>query len=294
VSGTYVGTLASGNGTSGVLSVTIDQNAQQIRSVPTTMAATYTVTGTLIINGNQVIVLTGTFDGTTLVISGNNFSFNGTLSSGTLSGTFSGPNGASGSFTVSQGSNGNTVKVYTGTFSGDETGTLNLVVNGTTVSGVAVETDGSAHLLTGTVNGTTISVNGGTVTGTMSQDGNSCTGNWNNGQTGANYASGQWTAAVVSVNIKTYVGTVTGTDGVNAINGVLRIAVNGTTVGAIITGVSSNPVVLTGSTNGTDVKLMEDGVEVASGSFTNNGNNCNGNWNNGHGGSGTWQATLVP
>lgn len=285
--GTYSGTLAGSNGVSGALSISIAQNAQQTSSVPTALVtSTYTVTGSLVINGN-IIVLTGTFDGTTINISGANFTLAGTLSNGTLSGSFIGPNGATGSFTVSKGTNGATVKVYTGTISGSTTGTFNIVVNGSTITGVAVT--GSAHQLTGTVTGNSISINGGTAVGSFTNNGNNCSGTWNDGQGG----SGTWQGTLVDIsNIKVYAGTVTGSGG--SINGVLRVSVNGSTVGAVITGVASNPIVLKGTVSGNDIKLVDDNsTEVASGTFTNNGNNCSGTWDNHQGATGTWQAALV-
>jgi hypothetical protein len=285
VSGTYVGTIGGAGSTSGALSITITQ-ASSLTSVPTTQAATYTVTGTLMVNGNMV-VLTGTFDGTTLTISGNSFSFSGTLSNGTLSGTFNGPNG-SGSFTVSKGSNGATVKVYTGTISGSSSGTFNIVVNGTSVTGVAVT--GSAHLLTGTVSGNSISINGDTAIGSFTNSGNSCTGTWNDGQGG----SGTWEGTLVDVSsIKMYVGTMLGWEGINSAP--LKIAVKGTTISGIVISPDNGSIItLSGTVSGTQITMSSAGVSgVGIGTFTNSGNNCSGTWTIAPGKTLTWQATLV-
>lgn len=71
-------------------------------------------------------------------------------------------------------------KCYQGTYSGDDSGIFNIVIEGTIVDGVAFSNDGGAFNTDGTLSGTTIlgTFEGGSFTGTLS--GNHISGAWQN------------------------------------------------------------------------------------------------------------------
>ena len=186
----FRGTIAGAN-ESGVIEVT----------------AASPVTGTLTIVGGPVINLTGDFNSESgqFTASGGGYSLTATFSNGTLSGTYTGPNGSG---TISAlPSDQVTVQVFCGTASGTSPGgsvsaVWNLVRSGNTVAGVAVEdlssaSPGETTVLSGTISGTSISLSyeGGSASGTLT--GESISGTW----TTVEGASGTWmgsTAACAS------------------------------------------------------------------------------------------------
>ncbi len=164
---TYVGTLANAAETGsmtltfssaiGKLAPTLVQNAESL----------ITVNGSIKI-GSTTIPITGTYNTTTdsIFISGGGYTFTGKLHNGHITGSYTGPNGPGG-FSASPSSSEGSVKVYCGTShetSPDTSshGRFNLVITGTSVSGI---TDDGLEL-SGTVNGTNISISinvGGTL-----------------------------------------------------------------------------------------------------------------------------------
>ncbi len=164
------------------------------------MTAASPLTGTLTLTGGSVISLTGDFNSQTgaLTASGGGYSITATFASGTLSGTFTGPNGP-GSMTGLPSDTGTVVLVYCGTGTGTSPGgsvsfVWNVVRSGNNLAGLSVETAGSASpgegaLLNGTISGSTVTLTvtpGGSATGTLS--GESMSGTW----TAIEGASGTW------------------------------------------------------------------------------------------------------
>jgi hypothetical protein len=135
----------------------------------------------LTLTGGSAITLSGTFTTPNgpLNVSGGGYTFQGTLTNGVLSGTWTGPS-SNGSFSTLVGSS-SSVTNYCGTFSGQDSGTWNFTISGTTLSGSYTGTSGSG-ILTGTVNGNSVSIStqsGGTAQGTIS--GTNVSGTWMGG-----------------------------------------------------------------------------------------------------------------
>jgi len=195
----FVGTVVGGAANDESGSLTFDIAGAALAppaSITTNSSATLTVTGTLTLVSPAAgtVPLTGTYDDATnaLDLSGGGYAFTGVFDgTSRLEGTYNGANGA-GLF-VTALDLGNAV-AFCGTFDGDDDGTWNFVVNGTTLSGSALTSSGDAAPLDGTVAGTDITIVNpvnptgpplatGTITGTTA------TGTWD---TGAGQ-SGTWT-----------------------------------------------------------------------------------------------------
>jgi len=189
---TYSGTLTGTGGASGTVDFTITPPAAAVMPAIGVGTTTDNATGTLTLTGSSPVSLTGTFTSPSgpLVVSGGGYQFNGTVSGSTLSGTWTGP-GATGSFTTINSTGGSSVTVYCGTYSGTNTGTWNLAVSGSTVSGSFSDTNGNSGTLSGTVSGSTVTLTistGGTATGTI--NGTSVSGTWSAGNN-----SGTWSGS---------------------------------------------------------------------------------------------------
>jgi hypothetical protein len=156
-------------------------------------AATVTVSGTLKIKGHASINLTGTFnvDSKALSVSGGGYSFTGSVASGRLSGTYTGP-GGDGVFTAFPGGS-TAVKLYCGTLSGDADGVWNLASTGSSLRGAFSVTGGGGEL-SGALSGSsvTLTFTGGTATGTLSGSGMSGTWSTLSGD------AGSWTGSTAS------------------------------------------------------------------------------------------------
>jgi hypothetical protein len=156
-SGTYVGMIAGGS-ESGVLTLSLSSSAAM---KSTANLAIINISGTLKIGGST-ITLSGTYNTSndSLYVSGGGYSFAGTYSNGFLMGAYTGPNG-SGGFSTQSSSGSDTVKVYLGQsvsqVEGHSNSTLNIVVKGSALIGLAVGT-GDTTPLTGTVSGNTLTI----------------------------------------------------------------------------------------------------------------------------------------
>lgn len=185
---TYVGTIASGT-ESGSVSMTVTLGK----------GTTGGVTGTLklVRPTAATISLTGTFANNAMTVSGGGYTLGGTLAAGAISGSYSGPNGP-GTFTTQSGTNA--IQVYAGTFTstvaGQPSGTFNLVINGSVLSGLAVPSHNqSTTSLAGNLSGTAITIrdansNTGIATGTLS--GTTVSGTYDAGSN-----RGTWTGTLV-------------------------------------------------------------------------------------------------
>ena len=195
---TFQGTVAGSGGQTGTLSVTIQGQASTAASVQAlfeslfvaTLHAQTTVqaTGTLRLVGGTSVALTGTYNPSTKVLSlsGGGFTLNATVNGALMTGTYTGPNGASGGLSTHSTAAG-TVTAYCGTTS--RGGVFNLAVASTgAVTGTFFVNE--FGYITGQVTGSTITIQHGDAssTGTISGSsvsGTSTTGNTWSGSTSA-------------------------------------------------------------------------------------------------------------
>lgn len=192
--GTYVGTVAFASASASVSF-----------NVGTTLAKTdeiLPVTGVLRIVGGASITLSGTYNtaNDSMYVSGGGYTFAGRFGGGTISGTCGGANGA-GIFTVAVSTTANPVKVYTGSFSvsnGDH-GPFNLLITGTTISGVAYVINQSGSIqFAGTVQGSNLTIvdpaRNNLVVATGVANGNAVSGSTINT---SGQANGSWSGTLV-------------------------------------------------------------------------------------------------
>lgn len=160
---TFETVIAGPGSESGKLSVTIDARVASAKLLATDSEGSgpVTATGTLTLVGGSTVSLAGTFDPPTgsLTLSGGGYTFDGVVSAGELSGTYTAPAGGSGSFAGADSSD-NAVNAYVGTYSGDGAGTFNMVISSdgrmTGVGGTA----GEYNRLSGTVDGNSLTGQG--------------------------------------------------------------------------------------------------------------------------------------
>jgi hypothetical protein len=117
--------------------------------VQASLSAPIELVGTLDFDDGSSLDLAGTLDGAALLLAATGYQFTGTLSGGVISGTFSGPNGESGSFAASLSSSGGAVALYCGTYDGDDAGVFSLALKPDRTGGVIVVPSSGAGGLTG-------------------------------------------------------------------------------------------------------------------------------------------------
>jgi len=185
------GTLAASDGRTGIVTMTTATAAlmspgPSILSVAGAQSDVINLSGSVALSDGTTATLAGTWDIDTgdLSVSGGGFGFTGTIVSGRVSGSFTGP-GITGAFFLQVGTTSAELAVYCGTFTGRQpedlpqggtgtspsNGTWNLVVGATTVSVVGIGgQDNEPFLIDGTRSGNslTISVPGGSATGSLS------------------------------------------------------------------------------------------------------------------------------
>lgn len=203
---TYEGAIAGASETTdqtGTLSV--DIQAAVAESSPLSFiirsayAASLTATGTFSPAGGSAVTLSGTYNDSTgaLSLSGDGYTFTGTITDGVMSGDYENGDADTdiGGGFAGLDSTTDTVTVLCGTFENgtdDSYGTFNIVIaSDNTVTGVRINhfRRHEYRALTGTKSGNTLDIevdNGRTGTGTLSDDGNSVTGEFvnGNGETG--------------------------------------------------------------------------------------------------------------
>ncbi len=185
----FQGTLA-GAGQNGRLEVMI-QGAVSRSRFGGTFGAKVELPATAICQlvSGEVVRLFGLFDAGTqeLILRGAGYSFEGVVAGQLLSGTYSGPNGASGSFSAVN-TQESTATTYCGSYSGDQSGVFNMAVsaNGRVVGVWAG--GGESGRFTGEVVGTTITISDGFGMATGTIQGNKVSGTWSEGS-----ESGTWT-----------------------------------------------------------------------------------------------------
>jgi hypothetical protein len=179
--GTYYGVFGASNGsvsTGGALIIVITAGAAN---------------GTLTPSGGVAVTLGGTYNSGSgaVSVSGGGHTLTGTITSGRLDGTYTGPSGQTGRFGTQKGASPSDVVLYCGTYDGDSQGVWNLSKAGNALVGAYADDNGSSAALTGTVSGSNLSItfSGGTASGTV---------------TGASTIGGTWTAGA---NSGTWVGS---------------------------------------------------------------------------------------
>ncbi len=186
---TLSGSLAATDGRTGSLTLTGQVPSASIVAWPTAVSASVmaiiTLTGTVSLSDGTTATLTGTWDNVTgaLSVTGGGFTFSGTLANGTLNGSFTGPS-ITGVFSLRASTTDTDVAVYCGTYTGrtpedhpsggtglgPDNGTWNLMVGTSSVDVIVLSDDGSPLVLGGTRSGNTVTITvpGGTATGTIS------------------------------------------------------------------------------------------------------------------------------
>ncbi|HKX02136.1 MAG TPA: hypothetical protein VJX71_06530 [Methylomirabilota bacterium] len=206
--GSFKGTLVGAN-VSAVLTVTFPGStasapARRVRfsivPVANAAAAPISVTGTLAIIGDGSVTLDGTYDASanpqlTVVGGGYTITGNYTATNGVFSGSFSGPGGTSGQWTVSAGG-GTTVSVYCGTYGGSGSGTWNMVLDASNRLTGVVNTAKGARLMQGSYSpgsnpNVSVTFSGGSANGNIDPSTGDGSGSWsaNGGQ------GGSWTGS---------------------------------------------------------------------------------------------------
>lgn len=143
----YAGTFASDAHSGTVVFNTAPAAVQA--SAEAGVRAPIQLVGTLTFSDQSTVDLTGVLDGTDLLLEGGGYTFGGTLSSGVISGAFSGPGGETGSFSVSITTDNAQVALYCGTYDGDDSGVFSLALKPDRTGGVIVVPSSGAGGQTG-------------------------------------------------------------------------------------------------------------------------------------------------
>jgi hypothetical protein len=159
-------------------------------------SGTLTITGSLYTGaGIAPVVLGGTFisGSGVLAATGGTWTIAGTLAGGKIGGTY--VNGSRNGIFTLENDVSNSVAVYCGSFIGAATGTWNLTVNGTSMSGVYAQTGGSPYGLSGNVVSSSphlsITYAAGTASGDFTDAGHTAmSGSWSAGG-----PSGTWSGS---------------------------------------------------------------------------------------------------
>lgn len=181
---------------------------------------------------------------------------------------------------------GTTVLLFVGTVNGDNgglSGSIELSINGTTVTGtfVIVAPSSATHALTGTYNTSTkeVTASGGGYTFDGVYDGsNHLEGTMSGSGSGIFVAAKDENNSAVA-----FCGTFAGTD-----DGVWNFTIDGTSVTGSYTTSSGTVGALEGTISGNTITLMAAGTSTQLATGTRSGDNASGTWDAGGGNSGTW------
>ena len=179
--GTIAGSNSSGGTQSGVLTLAIPAGK------PSAIASdTLNISGQIVLSTGDTITLSGYYIKTTgyLYVTGEGFTLYGTLVGGHLTNTHydDGAGGHSGTVAASASSSSNTVTVFCGTYTelspGTETGTFNLLLQGSSITIVTSK----GFTFYGTLSGTSVTVyiegTSGTVLATGTLEGTHASGTY--------------------------------------------------------------------------------------------------------------------
>ncbi|HEX5819146.1 MAG TPA: hypothetical protein VFY20_09720 [Gemmatimonadales bacterium] len=161
------------------------------------------LTGTMDFINGTTVSLSGTLDGSALILTGGGYEFTGTAVGDVINGTFTGPDGETGSFSATLIPDGIAIVTMCGSFSGDDSGVFSLSLDPDRNGGVIVVPDDGGPGVTGVArpkSGTTDQVevlpdalpSFVIATGTVSSGFNSIAGTWDDGQG----SSGSFTGSV--------------------------------------------------------------------------------------------------
>jgi hypothetical protein len=145
----YAGTFASDTRSGTIRFSNAAAAAARESDLQAASAAPINLTGTLTFSNATTVSLTGTLDGAALLLAATGYSFTGTLSGGVISGTFTGPNGESGSFSASLSTSGAAVALYCGAYAGSDVGVWSLALKPDRTGGVIVVPSNGSGGLTG-------------------------------------------------------------------------------------------------------------------------------------------------
>jgi hypothetical protein len=145
----YAGTFGSAANSGTIIFSTAPVAIRAGNGNTASLSAPIDLIGTLTFSNGSTLDLTGTLDGAALLLAGTGYQFTGTLSNGVISGSFTGPNGESGSFSASLSSSGGAVALYCGSYTGDDEGVFSLALKPDRTGGVIVVPSSGSGGLTG-------------------------------------------------------------------------------------------------------------------------------------------------
>lgn len=145
----YAGTFGSAANSGTIIFSTAPVAIKAGNGNAASLSAPIDLIGTLTFSNGSTLDLTGTLDAAALLLSGTGYEFTGTLSNGVISGSFTGPNGESGSFSASLSSSGGAVSLYCGSYDGDDAGVFSLALKPDRTGGVIVVPSSGSGGLTG-------------------------------------------------------------------------------------------------------------------------------------------------
>ncbi len=193
---TFAGIISSDDGqSSGSVEFVVETGAPAPPAGAAGLRSPVNLTGTVTFGGTSS--LTGSYDPATgdLAATGGGFTFGGTYDgNGGLSGAWTGPGGAQGTFVTTSG---NAPAVFCGTYDEDDDGSINgtfsFFISGGSITGEAYPQDGSGVIpLAGSANGNgnlTITTQGQTIA-TGTRNGNDVSGSYDTGS-----SSGTWSGS---------------------------------------------------------------------------------------------------
>ena len=162
-----------------------------LRAGMASLSAPIPMSGTMdFTDSGTPVALTGTLDGTALVLAGGGYSFTGTESGGTINGSYTGPE--NGTFTATLVPDGVAIVQLCGEYVGSDTGVFSLTIDPSRTGGVIIVPDDGSAGLTGKArakSGTTLGVDVlpdalpsfVIATGNLCESFNSITVTWNDG-----------------------------------------------------------------------------------------------------------------
>ena len=146
---TYTGSV-TGSNTSGKLTITLETSTPAPQPGGFRAHNSVAADGSYTPTGGSAVILVGTYDdaGKNVSLTGAGWTFTGVVSGTAMEGNCTGPGGASGVFSLNQGTTAVTVIIgtYAENSPGTETGNFNISISGTEVHGNAVASTGGTPI----------------------------------------------------------------------------------------------------------------------------------------------------
>jgi hypothetical protein len=172
--------------------ITFATATADLRANRAALVAPITLTGQLDFITGTVVTLTGTLDGTALVLTGSGYDFTGTQNGDVINGVFTGPSGEAGNFTASLVPDGGFVVTMCGTYTGDDAGVFSLTLDSSRDGGAIIvpsDNTGGVTALARPKSGTTdqfevlpdLAPTFVLATGTVNSTFNAVSGTWDDG-----------------------------------------------------------------------------------------------------------------